>query len=315
MAKSWRKKGILAAIEGTYGTDASPTGAANAMVLTDFSITPIQGGEQSRNLELPYLGGQEVVVTGEHVEASFKVEIAGTGAAAAGPDVPPAWGPLMRAAGHAETVAVGTSVTCSPISSGFESATIYANLDGINHVLLGARGTVSIDATAQAFGYFEYRFLGLLGAIGDVALPALTTTAWAEPLIVNDANSDFTINAAALPLRSFKLNTGQNLAGRFLVGEEAINISARDAAGSCQIGTPDSLATFNPFALQAARTKIPLVFTHGTVAKNIVTTTAATSQLQRGIQYRQQDDVTEYELPYKALPTDAGNDDYTIVCT
>lgn len=315
MSKTWSKKAILAKIEPVYGTDAVPTGGANAMVVTDFTINPIQGNEVSRNLERPFMGGQEVITTGEHVECSFKVEIAGAGAGAAGPDTPPAWGPLMRGAGHAETVDPGISVTYSPVSSGFEALSIYANLDGTNHVLLGARATVSITAAIGQLPYFEFRVLGLLGPIANVALPTIDTSGFAEPLDVSDADTDFTLNAISLPMRSFSLNTGQNLVHRALVGSESVKISGRDGSGSLTVEVPDSLATFNPFALQAARTRIPAVLTHGTVAQNIVTVTVPTLQITRDIRYSQQDDVSEYTLPFKALPTDAGNDEYSIVCT
>lgn len=315
MSKTWRRKAITAKIEPVYATDAEPTGAADALVVTDFTITPIQGQEVSRNLELPHLGGQEVITVAEHVECSFKVEIAGAGPDAAGPDTPPAWGPLMRGAGHAETIDADTSVTYTPISAGFEALTIYANLDGTNHALLGSRATVSIAVTANQLPYFEFRVLGLLGPIGNLALPVLDTSAFADPLAVSNANTAFTLNAVALPMRSFNLAAGQNLVNRQLVNSESIKISARDSTGTIVVEVPDSVATFNPFALQTARTRIPAVLTHGTVAKNIVTVTAPTMQITRGISYTQQDDVTEYSLPVKALPTDAGNDEYSIVCT
>ena len=41
----WKKLALLAKLEDTYGTDATPTGVANAMLGTDVSFTPLAGGE------------------------------------------------------------------------------------------------------------------------------------------------------------------------------------------------------------------------------------------------------------------------------
>lgn len=311
---TWRNKAILAKIEASYGTDSTPTGSTNAMLVTDFRLTPIAGSSISRNLERPYLGAQEEEIVGEHVEVSFKVEIAGAGADAAGPDVPPAWGPLMRASGHAEVVTADTSVAYNPISAAFESATIYTNIDGIQRKLLGARGTVQISATAKEFAYFNFTFRGLLVAASAVSLPSVDTDAWARPLKVNDANTDFTIAASARILRSFTLDAGSQLVARHLVGQEEVMITDRQANG--QFVTPAvALATYNPFAAALAGTKSALVLTHGTVAQNIVTVTVPLGLPRQGIQLGQTDGVEEWTIPYLAIPSDAGNDDYSIVCT
>ncbi|MEQ8396421.1 phage tail tube protein [Thalassobaculum sp.] len=310
----WPKKAILAKIESAYGTDAVPIGGANAMIVTEFRITPIAGDQVSRNLERPYLGAQEELLTGQHVECSFKVEIAGAGAGAAGPDTPPAWGPLVRACAHAETITADTSVAYTPISDGLESVTIYTNLDGIQHKLLGARGTFSVQFTAKELPYFSFTYRGLLVAPTAVALPTVDTTAFATPLIVNDANTDFLVAASARIMRSFSLDMSGQLAGRFLVGQEEIIIGDRPGSGQMVISAVP-LATYNPFAAALARTPTALQLVHGTVAQNIVTIDVGQGQIRKDIQIGQTDNITEWTVPYLALPTDAGNDDWSITCT
>ena len=57
----WRKKAILAKIETVYATDPTPTGAANAMVISDVEITPLDGEEVERNNVQPYFGNNDKI--------------------------------------------------------------------------------------------------------------------------------------------------------------------------------------------------------------------------------------------------------------
>ncbi|TIV70559.1 MAG: hypothetical protein E5V89_14140, partial [Mesorhizobium sp.] len=68
MARFYRKLAILTKIETVYGTDPVPTGAANAMQVTNVSVTPLAGDQVSRDLFLPYLGQQGVILVGTYTE-------------------------------------------------------------------------------------------------------------------------------------------------------------------------------------------------------------------------------------------------------
>ena len=103
MTRKYRKLALLAKIEATEGTDSVPTGAADAIQANDVSITPMAGNEETRNLMLPWLGNQGVVLTGDYVQMEFSVEVAGAGAAGT---VPP-YGALLRASGMSETINLG----------------------------------------------------------------------------------------------------------------------------------------------------------------------------------------------------------------
>lgn len=310
----WRKKAILAKIELPYGTDAVPTGAANAMIATDFRITPIAGNSVSRNLDLPYLGAQEEILTAEHVQCSFRLEIAGAGAGAAGPDTPPAWGPLLRACAHAEVITATTSVAYNPISDSMESVTIYANLDGRQHKLLGARGTMSLAFTAQELPYFSFNFSGLLVAPAAVALPTVDTTAFADPQKVSKANTTLTVAGGARNMRSFSLDMSGQVSPRMLTEQEEIIIGDRPGQGQFVIEAV-ALAAYNPFAAALNRTPTALSLVHGTTPKNIVTVAAGQGRIRRDIQLGQTDGIEEWTVPYQALPSNGGNDDWTITCT
>ena len=80
-ARYHRNTAILAKIEATYGTDATPTEAANALLVSNVSINPLNAQNVSRDLIRPFLGGSEQLVGAANIELSFDVELAGAGAA------------------------------------------------------------------------------------------------------------------------------------------------------------------------------------------------------------------------------------------
>ena len=49
----WKDKYLLFALEGTYGVDAGPTGAANAILAQEVTYKPMEGQDQERDLEQP----------------------------------------------------------------------------------------------------------------------------------------------------------------------------------------------------------------------------------------------------------------------
>ena len=84
---------ILLKLEGPglYGTDPVPTGAANAMLVSNLSVTPMNSQNVDRDLIRPYLGGSEQLMGTRYVEMGFDIELVGSGAVATAP----AWGPAL----------------------------------------------------------------------------------------------------------------------------------------------------------------------------------------------------------------------------
>jgi len=114
-----RKRLILAKTETTYGTDPTPTGATNAILVRNLEITPLQADTVTRDLIRPYLGNSDQLLAQTRVEVTFEVELAGSGAAGTAP----AYGAVLKACGLSETVVATTSVTYAPVSSSFSSVT------------------------------------------------------------------------------------------------------------------------------------------------------------------------------------------------
>lgn len=309
-AIKWKSKVLLAKIEGTYGTDPTPTGAADAILATNVTLQPMEGEDVSRELERPYLGAQEMIPAGLHSVLTFSTELAGSGTAG---DVP-AWGVLARACALAETIDAGVSVTYSPISAAMESAAIYFWIGATKHVLLGARGTAEVSLDAQGIPHIQWTVTGLWTQPAESAALTPDLSNFLEPLIATKANTPtFTVNAVALVLRSYKLTLGNDVQKRLLIGREEILIPDRAEQLVCNVEAVP-LTTLNPFALAQARTRVPVSIVHGTAAGNIITIAAPTCQVKRMTGYEQNQNILEWPLPLAPLP-DEGNDQFTITLT
>lgn len=306
MPRYFRKLALLAKLDATYGVDPTPSGAANAILATNVTFTPIEGEEVSRDLMLPYLGNSGFQLANTYAKIEFEVEIAGAGAAGTAP----AYGPLLRACGMAEVITAGSSVVYNPVSGGYDAVTMYANWDGVRHIMLGGRGNVKLTFTPGKIPRYQFSFMCLHGAITDAALPATTLTAFIEALVVSKANTPtFTIHGASSPGESLTIDLGQKTEGRFLIGYEGIEITDRNATGTAVVEARP-LATVNWFAIQKARTRDALQLIHGTEAGNIVQVDAPAVQIGKVAQGNTQG-ILNYSLPLVFCPVN-GNDELTI---
>jgi hypothetical protein len=186
MARLTRKTVILAKIETTAGTDAVPTGAANAIQVMDQTITPLEANNVDLNILLPYFGGSPQLVGTAYKKVSFSTLIAGSGTAA----TPPAWGALLQACGMAEATGLTAPnrVEYLPVTDILKTATIYYFDDGVLHKLVGAFGNVKLSAKVGEAPKWMYDFIGIDGGDTAVANPTAVLTAWKVPVAITKAN-------------------------------------------------------------------------------------------------------------------------------
>jgi hypothetical protein len=306
----FRKKALLAKIETTYGIDSAPTGAANAMLANDISIEPMQGADQDRGHDTVFLGANATIPYDLHATMSFKVELVPSGAAGTAP----AWGPLLRACGVAETVTASTSVVYNPISDAFESVTLYLHVDGHLFTLTGSRGTCDITVNASGIPYLEFAFTGLWTKPTDAALPTPDLAAFQKPLLASNVNTPlFTIAGTDHVLRSFKMAFGNQIEPRFLIGREEIVITDRADTIEAQIEAT-ALSTLDPFALARDQTAVALALTHGTGAGRIAALAIPTAQMMRPGTPTEAQGIMEWPLNMIPLPG-TGNDQWTLTLT
>lgn len=276
MPRYQRNAAVLAKIETVYGTDAAPAGAADALLVSDLSITPLNAQNQDRNLLRGYLGGSDQLVGNSYKDVSFSVEIAGSGAAGTAP----AWGKLLRMAGFAEAITALSRVEYTPISQVFESGTIYYYADGAVHKLLGCRGTVQFDMAQGARPTMKFKFMGLDGGVAAAANPSLTLSAWKQPLVITDPNTgDITLgctySAGALvggtiyPSRGLTLDAGVSAQYIPTLGGQSVDITNRVSTGGVTLDLTAAQEVSMMASVQA-NTLQGLGLLHGVTAGNKV---------------------------------------------
>ncbi len=268
-----RRTVILAAIESLYGTLATLTGAANAMLVSNLTINPLNAQNVSRDLIRPFFGGSEQLVGTRYVECSFDIELVGAGAGLALP-----CGPLLLACGMAETLTAGIRSDYTLVSDAITSVSIEWYDDGVVHRLLGARGNVELDLVSGNRPVFKFSFTGLVGTVAAASNPTPVYTAFKTPQVVTDANTadlflgctHSTTGAPALaggtsfPSQGLSLNLGNSVNHIPLIGGESVEITQRETTGSCQLDLT-AADEVTAFAAVNAATLTSVGIVHGTV--------------------------------------------------
>jgi hypothetical protein len=306
-----RKRLILAKTESTYGTDPTPTGSSDAILVRNLEVTPLQADVVSRDLIRPYLGNSDQLLANTRVELTFEVELAGSGTAGTAP----AYGPVLKACGLSETVVATTSVTYAPVSASFSSCTIYFHNDGIRHKLTGCRGSFSVNAEVGQIPVISFTMTGIYNAPTDTALPTPTYANQAAPLIFKNGNtSNFSIFSYSGCLQSLSFEVANEVIYRELVGcNKEVLITNRAPSGTAVIEAP-TIATKDFFTIANGSTTGSITFQHGATAGNIVTFTTAQSDIGSPT-YSDQDGIQMLNLPYLAIPSSAGNDELSLAFT
>jgi hypothetical protein len=311
MALLTRKRLILLETESTYGTDPTPDGA-DAVLVRDLNITPLQSDVVSRDLVRPYLGASEQLLANTRVECTFSVELAGSGTAGTAPR----YGKALKACGLSETIVATTSVTYAPVSSSFTSATIYYNIDGVLHKVTGARGTFTINGTVGQIPTIDFTFTGIYNTPTDTALPAVTYANQATPVVFKNGNTTgFELLSYAGCLQSVTFDVGNTLVYRELVGcTKEVLLTDRASTGTVVLEAV-TMATKNYFTAALTDSSLGnLLFQHGQTAGNIID--FASTRIDIGdVSYSDQDGIHMLNIPYTAVPTTSGNDEFSLVYT
>lgn len=309
MPLNWKSKILLAKIETVYGVSANPL-AADAILATEISLSPMEGSDVSRDLEQPFMSADGTIPTELHAKLSFKVELVGSGTAGTAPG----WGVLMRACAMAEVKTVGTSVVYNPVSTAHESVTLHLWIDSTRYALLGAKGNCKLMVTAQGIPYLEFAFTGLWTLPAETARIVPVLTGFQKPEVASKAKTPVcTLGGIAFVTRSLSLDFGNQVENRFLIGAEAVLITDKAETVEMRVEAVP-LTTWNPFSKAANQDAVALVLTHGTVGGKIATLSVPAMQLQRPQGLENSQNVKEWPLRGVPLPV-AGNDQFTLSLT
>lgn len=380
---------LLAKIETTEGSDSSPTGTANAMLVSDLSIEPLAGSEVDLAYIRPYFGISPSLRVEDYVTLSCTMDLAGT----ATPGTAAPWGPMLRGCAFSETLAavavtgaaqagaaatitlavgasatdnlyvgatisyttggtdfgtprtiiayngttkvatvnknwdtppaassgysIGANATYLPVSTGFESLTLYYNIAGVRHKLLGAKGSVSIDQTANQRPSLKFSYTGVYGGVADASEATPVFTAFQSPQTVGSTNTKALIagkqadgSATGVQLMKFDLDLSNAVKHRQLIGAAGIILTDRQPKGNVSIEA--TTVTFNDwFGQIRSSTKAPLLIENGLVAGNTVSVFLPNAQLSEP-KYSDSDGITMLDASIRALPL-VSNDEVRIV--
>ena len=308
-----KKTTLYAKIEGTSGTDSTPTAAANAILAHDVDLS-IKADMKER-----YPGNADrsafAEVRGKTVyELKFNIQLAGSGSAG----ISPRWGCLLKSCDALETISTTpSSVTYTPalVST---TCTIWVNIDGILHKLVGCAGEAELELPAGELPKINFTFSGVYSGLPtDSAVEAMTYDA-TVPTIVKGTTT--TLGAYAGIIEKFGMKTGNTIAERTSMNasEGVLSFIVTDRKPTwSMIFEMVLMATVSANVLSyfhSVTTKA-LSFVLGATAGNITTITAPVCVI-RAPKTGDREGLRTWELEGQlARSAAAGNDEWSIKLT
>ena len=316
---------LLTGIESTYGT-AIAIGSCSKVVAKSLEVQPLQADVIDRELIRGYTGSYDQILTNKTVSLTVEVELAGPGGAGQ-PIVVPQWDALMQACGHSSTLSDSTlvgdgdstndTVTYEPqnLSSlaSIKALTIYYLLDNVQHKVTGCRGSFSLSCEVGAIPSITFSMQGIYHEPTAVTPPGGSEPDYAVAEAFTNANSSgFIVHGQTAAAQSFSFDQGASVVYRSLVGgPEEVLITDRRSEGSCTIEAPGGSVTAAYFAKATGEITGSTSFVHGATPRNRVKFTAARTDL--GLpSYSDDNGIQMLTLPFRALPSTSGSDEYKI---
>lgn len=301
------KKFLTCKIETTYGTDITPAVGTDDILVSNFTVVPINVRYAERNQARPFFGAQGQINVGETMQMEFDLEITGAGAVADAP----AYGPVLRICALSETITPTTGpVTYATISDSEESASVYFYWDGVRHKMLGVRGNCEWRITESQIPYIHITLEGLYSGIAVAALGGTPDlSAFQKPIGVTKANTTFSLHSYTAALASMTINRGAQMVYKNRPNSEKIHFTDGKVTGQVTIECPKTdVKDF--FAICRAGTTGALAMTHGTATGNKGILAASTVQLTNP-RTSEGDNMVMLAMDMIFLPSDAGNDELT----
>lgn len=107
---------------------------------------------------------------------------------------------------------IGACTVYRRVSTNFESGALYTNYDGLNHIMLGARGSLDFSLGVNGIPKFDVNMQGLYVPITDATMPTNIYTAWKKPQIASRVNTPLvSLHNFAAGLESFNYNSNTEI--------------------------------------------------------------------------------------------------------
>lgn len=301
----FERRAVEIKIEGSYGTDSVPTGAANSMLTFDGQIS-VEADKLDRKRDMDYFGGDPFFLVGKRVNIEFDFDM--IGASSVGTAAPCA--PILRACAHSETLTGAVEAQYDPISASFQSVSAYFYHAGIRFKVTGVRGTIDWKFGIKGWCRGRAKLTGLINFTtnpSETAPSGTVLTAFQTPPVVETETFSVTVGGVALNVDSLDFN--QNNDVKIFEGSEAreATIVERMPTGILRV-YQEVLATFNPWSVANAYTNQAIVAAVNGGAGKISTLTIPTAQLEYP-RLTNKDGAMCWEIPFVAK-ANAGGDEY-----
>ncbi|MCB5187384.1 hypothetical protein LG200_05115 [Methylobacillus caricis] len=174
---------LLMKNEATYGVDAAPTAALNAVLLSGQpTFTPMEIRGADRDLIRPYFGNFEQLIGSITGQINFSVEGAGSGTAG----VAPAYGPALRACGLSESL-LAAAIIGTAQGGTADTVQLAAAASAVNNFYNGRPITIT-DGTGE----------GQAGVIVDYDGATKTAKVIGKDWIETDNTSQYSIEPSVV---------------------------------------------------------------------------------------------------------------------
>lgn len=218
--------------------------------------------------------------------------------------------------GATSAYSIAAATVYQPLTNSAPSVSIYYFLDGVRHILLGARGTVSFDLSAGGIPTMKFMFTGVDGTITDQSMPTTVTTAFASPSPLLTANvtgymagKEMIGGTAGIQVEKYSLDMQNDVSFRQVLGASGVIFSGRNPTGAATIEA--TTQTFKDwFADIKNLTKGPTFVRNGNAAGNYCTLFMPYAQLTGG-KFADASGIVTQDFGLKAVPV-TGNDEVRI---
>lgn len=315
-----RRSVVLAKKETTYGTDAAPTAATDAVLVGDLTVE-VDGQKLERDFLRDSIGPLKHKIGRVLAKASFTTEVKTDGTTAAdGADAKIAVeiDQLLQGCGFEVTLVPEDTdddtgfQSYTPVSAAgdMSSLTIWVYLDGIVHKITGAYGTFRLIAEAGQYARMEWEFTGLYNAVTDLAI-ATGTFDTSQPLVVESIGFEIGAYTANIT-QAIEYDVGNTIS-------ERPDVNSADGLGALRITQRASTGSINPEAVTVATEDFWGDWKDGNSKACILKVTNASNVhddwgvywpalTYESVGYGDRDGIRTFEIPYVAAES-SGNDE------
>ena len=306
---------ILVEIESTAGTDANPTPADNAILVSSPDVK-VNGETLERDFDRASMSPLEHIIGAGDIEFTFRTEFKGSGSANGGAidDVPEVH-PLFLASGMGATLTAESSadakdghIVYHPASTAHKTATIYFYNDGLLFKSRGCMGTFKLVMDTGKMPEIEWTFKGTFETPTDADIP--TTAVYSAEKAKPFVGANFSVGGYAAIIESLAIDIANSI-------ERRVDANAPEGVLGFLITGRDTQGSFNPESVKEAThpfwanwkggQAMALTATVGKGTGSLIDITAPKVQY-REVTMGDRNGIRTYEIPCR-LAMDSGDDE------